>query len=157
MKNQNFLFTLVAILALNFIFLTAFASSTIPLSSITEPTSNLPLPKKDQIRIAQMRQFISLTSEEYGKLSGHKLNLIEKFTFKISQRRMAKMLKHYDYGDGPNTLSKISWLVKGLLLGPIALLLGYLFLKDDDRELIKWIWFGFAGFSIIVVALLLTL
>lgn len=157
MKKQNFLFTLVTIFALNFIFLTAFASSTFPLSSITEPASNSSLPKKDQIRIAQMRQFISMTPEEYGKLSGHKLNFLEKFTFKISQNRMKKMLKRYDYGDGPNTLSKISWLIKGLLLGPIALILGYIFLKDDDRELIKWIWFGFAGFSIIVVALLLTL
>ena len=157
MKKQNFLFTLVTIFALNFIFLTAFASLTFPLSSITEPASNSSLPKKDQIRIAQMRQFISMTPEEYGKLSGHKLNFLEKFTFKISQNRMKKMLKRYDYGDGPNTLSKISWLIKGLLFGPIALILGYIFLKDDDRELIKWIWFGFAGFSIIVVALLLTL
>jgi hypothetical protein len=67
------------------------------------------------------------------------------------------MLKQYDYGDGPNTLSKISWLLKGLLLGPIALLIGYLFLKDDDRELIKWIWFGIAGFAILVAAILLTM
>ena len=157
MKKQNILFSIVTIFVLNFIFLTAFAASTLPLSSITKPAANSSLPKKDQIRIAQMRQFISMTPEEYGKLSGHKLNFIEKFSFKISQHRMKKMLKRYDYGDGPNTLSKISWLIKGLLLGPIALIIGYLFLKDDDRELIKWIWFGFAGFSIIVVALLLTL
>ncbi len=157
MTNQKFRFSLVAIFALNFIFLTAFAASTIPLSSITEPTANSSLPKKDQIRLAQMRQFISMSPDEYGKLSGHKLNFLERFSFKISQHRMKKMLKRYEYGDGPNTLSKISWLLKGLILGPIALLIGYLFLKDDDRELIKWIWFGFAGFSIIVVALLLTL
>jgi hypothetical protein len=70
---------------------------------------------------------------------------------------MKKMLKHYEFGDEPTTLQKISWLLKGLLFGPIALLIGYLFFKDEERELIKWIWFGFAGFTIIVVALLLTL
>ena len=157
MKNQKFLFLLVTFFALNFIFLTTFAASTYSVSAISEPASNSSLPPKDQIRIAQMRQFISMTPEAYRKLSGYKLNFIEKFTFKISQHRMKKMLKRYDYGDGPNTVTKISWLLKGLFLGPIALILGYIFLKDDDRELIKWIWFGFAGFSIIVVALLLTL
>lgn len=60
------------------------------------------------------------------------------------------MLKHYSYGDSPTVLQKISWLLKGILLGPIALLIGYLFLKDEERKLIKWIWFGFAGWLIIL-------
>jgi hypothetical protein len=157
MKNNHLLFTLIAMFALNFICLTISAASMPLLSALPEPVASSHLSQKDKIRIAQMKQFISLTPEQYGKLSGHKLNFLERFSFNISQHRMKKMLKQYDYGDGPNTLSKISWLLKGLLLGPIALILGYLFLKDDDRELIKWIWFGIAGFAILVAAILLTI
>ncbi|MEO6547397.1 MAG: hypothetical protein ABIN94_05335 [Ferruginibacter sp.] len=108
-------------------------------------------------RVAQMKQFIGLTADRYGVLRGKKLNFLEKISFHVTQRRMKKMLKTYEYGDEPTTLQKISWLLKGLLFGPLALLFGYLFLKDEERELIKWIWFGFAGFAAIVVVLLLTL
>ncbi|MBS1918289.1 MAG: hypothetical protein JST87_18630 [Bacteroidetes bacterium] len=104
-----------------------------------------------------MQLFSKMTIADYEKLKGRKLNFFERLSFKLSQRRAKKMLKYYEYGEGPTTLQKISWLLKGLLLGPIALLLGYLFLKDDDRELIKWIWFGFAGFAAIVVIILLTI
>lgn len=64
------------------------------------------------------------------------------------------MLNQYDYGE-VGTFQKINWLVKGLVLGPIVVLLGYLFLQDEERELIKWAWFGFAGWVIIVAAILL--
>ncbi|HSN09946.1 MAG TPA: hypothetical protein VLS85_12980, partial [Hanamia sp.] len=91
-----------------------------------------------------------MTPAEYGKLRGKQLNFLERISFRLSQHRMKHMLKNYEYGDGPGTLQKISWLIKGLLFGPLALIIGYLFLKDDDRELIKWIWFGFIGFAAFV-------
>ena len=136
----------------------AVASSVIePSASSTATVTGPAHSPAMQLRIAQMKFFVGLTPEQYGNLKGKKLNLLEKMAFKVSQKRMKKMLQHYDYGDEPTTLSKISWLLKGLILGPIALLLGYLFLRDEERELIKWIWFGFAGFTAIVVALLLTM
>ncbi len=154
---QKLTFTLFAIFILHCNGWTALPSSTFPLYPKTETVNNPISSGKDQFHIAQMKLFISLTPEKYGELRGKKLNFLEKFSFKVSQRRMKKMLKHYEYGDGPTTLQKISWLLKGLILGPVALLLGYLFLKDEERELIKWIWFGFAGFTIVAVAFLLTL
>jgi hypothetical protein len=60
---------------------------------------------------------VSLTPEKYGELRGRKLNIFERFSFNTSQRRMKKMLQHYEYGDEPNTLQKISWLLKGFLFG----------------------------------------
>jgi hypothetical protein len=120
----------------------------------TEPADNTTLQKGDQLHIAQMKLFLSLTPATYGKLRGRKLHLPERIAFRLTQRRMKKMLTMYD-GDGPDTLQKISWFFKGLILGPIALILGYLLLKDDERELIKWIWFGFIGFAAILALLLL--
>jgi len=104
-----------------------------------------------------MRQFSKLTVADYEKLTGKKLNIFQRLSFRMTKHRVNNMLKAYYDGDGPTTLQKISWLIKGLILGPIALILGYIFLRGDDRELIKWIWFGFAGFAIIIGVVLLTI
>jgi len=154
---KKLILTLVTILVLNLHDWAAVPSISYPMSHKVEIPGDPVQSLKIKLRIIQMRQFIELTPEKYWELRGKKLNFVERFSFKTSQRRMKKMLKQYESGDGPTTLQKISWLLKGLILGPIALLIGYLFLKDEERELIKWIWFGFAGFVIIVVALLLSL
>jgi hypothetical protein len=154
---KRLLFTLLALLILNFNGWAISPSSTFPILHKIELVEHPVQSTNIQFRIDQMKLFISLTPEKYGELRGKKLNFPEKLSFKVSHRRMKKMLKHYEYGDEPTTLQKISWLCQGLLLGPIALIVGYLFLKDEERELIKWIWFGFAGFAIIFLALLLSL
>ena len=156
MKPQKIIFVIATIFALNFIGNPSFAISP-TLSANKESADNTHLSNEDQFRIAQMRVFVNMTAEQYGKLRGKKLNFFERISFRLSQHRMRHMLRSYDYGDGPGTLEKISWLIKGLILGPIALIIGYIILKDDERELIKWIWFGFIGFSAIVVIVLLTL
>ena len=117
-----------------------------PADSISKPT----LANNEKLKLQQMQFFAKMTMADYEKLHGSKLNFFEKLSFKLSQRRANKMLKHYNDGDSPTTLQKISWLFKGILLGPIALLIGYIFLKDEERELIKWIWFGFAGWLVIL-------
>jgi hypothetical protein len=155
MKLKKIFFAFAAIIALNFISPDAFAIAPGLSASRNEAIDNSHLTYKDQLRVAQMKMFISLTPDQYGKLRGKKLNFFGRIALRLTQHRMKQMLKSYDYGDGPDTLQKISWLLKGLLLGPIALILGYIFLKDDDRELIKWIWFGFIGFTAIVVGFLL--
>lgn len=157
MKSQKLLFILVAIFVLKSNCQAATPSYAVHIVSKSEKVDNTHLNEKDLSRVTQMKSFVSMTAEQYGKLRGKKLNFFERLSFKASQHRINQMLKHYEYGDGPATLQKISWLIKGLLFGPLALLLGYIFLKDDDRALIKWIWFGFIGFSAIVVILLLSL
>lgn len=156
MKFQKVILSLITIFILHFISNNAFAISPVVAASSVAADGNH-FSEKDQVRITQMRVFVNMTVEQYGKLRGKKLNFFERLSFKASQRRMSMMLKAYDNGDGPGTLQKISWLIKGLLFGPLALIVGYIFLKDDERELIKWIWFGFIGFAAIVVIILLTL
>ena len=155
MKPKKIFFVLAALFALNFTSHAAFVIAPRSSGLKNEVVNNSHLSYKDQIRVAQMKTFINLTPGQYGKLRGKKLNFFGRMAFRLSQHRMKQMLKSNDYGDGPTTFEKISWLLKGLLLGPIALILGYIFLKDDDRELIKWIWFGFIGFAALCVAFLL--
>jgi hypothetical protein len=111
-------------------------------------------PNQEKRRIAEMKLFVALTIPQYEKLKGKKMNRLEKFSFKLSQKRMRNMLKRYDYGE-VTTLEKISWLVRGIVLGPIAVLLAYIFTTENNRELITWVWFGFAGWAIIIAILLL--
>jgi hypothetical protein len=153
MKFQKVIFAFITIFILHFIGNNSFAISHVTtVNSVSADEKHLSA--KDQQMVAQMRIFVNMTVEQYGKLRGKKLNFFERLSFRASQRRMRLMLKAYDDGDGPTTLQKISWLLKGLLFGPIALIVGYIFLKDDERELIKWIWFGFIGFAAIAAIII---
>lgn len=157
MQKSKQLLILVTLLVFNYGAFAAVLPSTINETATTSVAPKKELSVTDALRVAQMKAFAGMTAEKYGELRGKKLNLLEKLAFKANQQRAKNLLKAYSKHDEPNVLSKISWLVKGLLFGPLALLFGYLFLKDDDRELIKWIWFGFAGFVAIVAIFLLTL
>ena len=112
--------------------------------------SNPPFKSIEQLKIFQMQRFAKMTLSEYEIQKGRKLNFFERLSFRSTQHRITKMLKQYDNEDGPSTLSKISWFIKGLLFGPLALIIGYIFLKEDERQVLKWAWFGFAGFLIIL-------
>ena len=151
MKFHKLLFTLVAVVALN------VTGHTIVPSSHTESAGNERHSEKEQYRLLQMKRYVAMTPGEYEKYRGKNLNFLERISFKLSQHRMRQLLEQYSYGDGPTTLQKISWLLKGLLFGPLALIVGYIFFKDEERELIKWIWFGFVGFAAILVATLLAI
>lgn len=122
--------------------------------SITAPAAKEKKAAAEQLRLQQLKLYTSLTLKEYETLKGRKLNFLERQFFKINQHRMKKVLKAYANGEGPTVLEKISWLCKGILLGPVAVLIAYIFLKDDDRELIKWAWFGCIGFAALLILLL---
>ncbi len=120
----------------------------------TTPANNEKKHLEIQQRLSQLKLYCSLSVKDYEKLRGKKLNFFGRQMFKLTQHRMRRVLKAYSYGDGPTTLEKISWLCKGILLGPIAVLLAYIFLKDEERELIKWAWFGCIGFAVLLVLVL---
>ncbi|MES1224761.1 MAG: hypothetical protein ABUT20_55230 [Bacteroidota bacterium] len=150
MSLPKLLFSLVAIFAFSFIGYSANAASV----NLSAAVKNEPLPDdKDHMR-RQLQWFAGLTLKDYESLRGKKLNMFEKFSFRINQRRAKQMLKHADW-DEVTVWQKISWCFKGLILGPIALILGYIFLKDEERVLIKWIWFGFAGWCAVLALILL--
>jgi hypothetical protein len=145
---------------ITFVTLSVNSFAIAPVSSIgtpnkTESVTDARLSKEPLIRILQMKQFARMTLKDYEIAKGRKLNFIERFDFHASQHRVNHLLKKHNYGDDFTFLQKFAWFGKGLVLGPIALLIGYIFLKDEERELIKWIWLGFA--TLIVVVLIITL
>jgi len=153
MPKQKLLLSLIMLISI----IPFSKASVSPSSFKTYLSEDHPRTSKENLRIAQMRFYTSLSLKEYQTLKGKKLNFIERKLFKASQQRMNKMLKAYDDGDGPTILQKMSWYLKGLVLGPIAVLLAYIFLKDEERELIKWTWFGFIGFVAAVILVIVSL
>lgn len=116
--------------------------------------------KKDlntQLKMNQMRAFTNMTTSDFEAKTGRKLNFLERFSFHLTQNRMKHMLNKSGRYDDFTAWEKISWFLKGLLLGPLAILLGYIFLKDENRELIKWIWFGSIGWVLIFAVFLLSI
>lgn len=145
--KQIFLFT--------FILLTcSFNTWAVAPSSIHSLPEASQTKDQDQLRVEQMKKFVRFTIADYEQLKGRKMNFLERASFKLTQKRMKKMIKAYDYGD-VSALQKIGWLLKGLLLGPIAVLLAYLFTTEDDRKLVKWAWIGFGGQLVLVGVILL--
>ncbi len=153
MNFRKLLVLPVMIFALQF---TAHASASSSFNPSVQVANVATPPGNKERMIAQMKWFAGLSIKDYEKLSGKKLSFFERISFKLNQRRVRQMLRHNDW-DEPTVLQKISWCFKGIILGPIALLLGYIFLRDEERELLKWIWFGFAGWCVIVAILLLSL
>lgn len=152
MNPNRFLHVLLTAALLS---LSLYGGAAVP-SDIRKDTVNVTAPvlSKQDVMITKMRILANLSIAQYSALHGKKLNAFEKLSFRLSQKRMKMMLKKYDYGE-VGTLQKISWLLKGLLLGPIAVAIAYIFLQDEERELIKWTWFGFAGFAAVILGILL--
>lgn len=96
-------------------------------------TKDSKLSFQEELKLAQMKWLANLSAADYEKYRGKKLGLVGKMAFKLNQRKVKKKLQRYDYGDEPNTLSKISWFVKGLILGPIAVALAYIFLPGETE------------------------
>ena len=136
----------------------SFAIAPVSLTSTpnkTESVTNAGLSREALMQIAQLKQFAGMTLKQYEIARGQKLNFIERFAFHAAQHRAKHLLKKDAYGDDFTFFQKLTWFGKGFVLGPIGLLLGYLILQDEERELIKWIWYGFAALivTLLVVAL----
>jgi hypothetical protein len=136
-----------------FLILCAGKVNALPLLSVSAPLNNTKfvadLTNKKIARIAQMRDFVKLSVADYEQMKGRKLTRVEKRFFKYNQKMVKQRLQIYD-GDITG-LMKLSWFLRGMVLGPIAILLAYLLLDEDERSvLLKWTWFGFGALVILV-------
>ena len=154
-----------------FLLLTAFCLLTTSFAAfeikhLSKKATEIFLPIGNDKKISLM-DLSTIGVNDFENLTGRHLKFFDRLAFKGAQKKLRhsinsdgtvnKRLLNYMSDDEVTTWSKISWLIKGLLLGPLAVLIAYIFLKDDERELIKWAWFGFAGFLIIGAVYLFTL
>jgi hypothetical protein len=109
----------------------------------------------------------TMSVKEFQEASGQKLNMFEKLAFKVSQRKLNKMIDA-DGNVDQKTVDKfamkelasgsdfnIGGLALGLLLSLIGVLLAYL-IGGKGSSLVKWSWYGAAiGAAIIILASIL--
>jgi len=158
MKNLFLLLTAFCFLSTSF--------GAFEIKHVSKKATEIFLPVGNDKKIS-LTDLSTINIKDFENLTGRRLKFFDRLVFKGAKKKLRhsinsdgtvnKRLLNYMSDDEVTTWSKISWLIKGLLLGPLAVLIAYLFLKDDERELIKWAWFGFAGFLIIGAVYLLTL
>ena len=88
MKPKKILFALAAIVALTFMSYADFAIAPVSVISKNEVAVNSHLSYKDRLMVAQMKAFMNMTGEQYGKLRGKRLNFFERISFRLSRHRM---------------------------------------------------------------------
>lgn len=106
-----------------------------------------------------IQDFVTMSPKKYAELTGKKLSLSQKISLKIAQAKVKKAMKKnkdiqlMNYTQGIDTSDfSIGGFVLGLLLGVIGVLIAYLI---GDQAVIKWSWYGFAVWGIIVLLALI--
>ncbi|MGZ5247387.1 MAG: hypothetical protein ACXWV5_10115 [Flavitalea sp.] len=146
--------------ALRFSFLmVAFLFVLQNVSAFVSPASMTSNPKPSPFTNMTVKEFLTLTPKKYQEMTGTKMKLSQKVSLKIAQSKVKKMAKKnpdmniMPFTQGIDTSDfSIGGFVLGLLLGVIGVLIAYLI---GDQQIIKWSWYGFAIWGIIVLLAIL--
>ena len=157
MKKAFLLFTAFLILA------SSFAATTVLIPKLKADETYIPIGVNEKRISLQELSTISMGNLE--KLTGKKMSLMDKLSFKIAQRTLRKSIK----ADGTIENKKIEKFFSkrhgetgfhlggfalGFLLGLIGVLIAYLIRDDYKRNRVKWAWIGFGVWIILYLILL---
>ena len=135
----------------------AFPPATLPGTDSTATTAAMPKDFKDLTPDQKrefMKQFSQMSAADYEKMTGKKLNGVERLSLKLTQQRMKHQLKGRAAGEGLFANFNIGGFLLGFLLGLIGVLLAYIFSKDSDLRRWSWLGLGIAVvFYIIILAI----
>jgi hypothetical protein len=126
-------------------------------SAVIRPVENEVPASMAALKYLQASEFVKLSVSEYTKLTGKKLNFLQKLSFKVTKMKMKhdlkknSSLKITDYIDGDGTTFQIDilWLLLGLLLPVIGVLIAYLTKQESYK--ITSAWIGFGAFILVAV------
>jgi hypothetical protein len=143
-------------------FLALFAALSIMISSFAAfPLVDKPAKKASEIMIPigknmqiSLLDLAMISPSQFEKLTGKKMNLVDKAGFRIAQKdlrksinsdgtvnnqKIAKLLKKADGSSGFN----LGGFALGFLLGLIGVLIAYVISDDNKKARTKWAWIGF--------------
>jgi hypothetical protein len=129
-------------------------------ASVPEPG---PIPRNKTIEGKIALELSKDSQSDYGVFTTRKFNFFERLVARVMQIKLRKRLS----GKGAikkNELEKLLFIadrsrsgfhaggfILGLLLGPVGVLISYLFKDEHKRRRIKWSWLGFAVWVAIIL------
>ena len=152
MKKTFILFLLIAVVSATY-----SSTNTIPVSS-KNPSINATevyVPIGTNGQLISLMDLSEISVKEFEKLSGKKMNLKDKVSFKMKQRELKKNI-NYDGSFSKKRVEKyfnkaalggafsLSGLALGLFLSLIGVLIAYLITKGDKKGRVTWAWIGAA-------------
>jgi hypothetical protein len=129
------------------------ATTKFSVSISNPPGSVIPAHTNDML----LQQFLNLTPKKYYALTGKKLNLGQKISLKLTQRKVKRMIRKGEPIDlvamqkrlDTSDFNLLGFLL-GLILNVIGVLIAYL-IGHDNPNLIKWAWIGVVIQSILIL------
>jgi hypothetical protein len=133
----------------------------VPSHKLAIKASEVLIPIGKEGQLISLQELSVISTHDIQKLTGEKMSLSEKISFKAAQRQ----LRHSIHRDG--TLDKnfgrmmgggVHWggLALGFFLFLIGVLIAYLIKTGDTKGRIKWAWIG-AAISFVVFGTILIL
>lgn len=148
MKSKIYALLTGVVLMLAFNTAHAFTASTIIVKPVSSATTIDPNP----LAHISAKQFLTLTPKDYQKLTGKKLNFLEKIQFKMVQRKVKKMVKKGEVVtmadvqkkfEEMGTMNILGFLL-GLILGPVGVIIALILKEtgDVDPSVLRWSLYG---------------
>jgi len=151
MKKAFILFLLIAVVSAGY-----SSTNSIPVSS-TNPSIKatdvyVPIGKNGQL--ISLMELSEISVKDFESLSGNKMKLKDKVSFKMKQRQLKKNI-NYDGSFSKKRVKKyfndaalfggaisLGGLALGLFLNLIGVLIAYLITTGDNKGRIRWAWIG---------------
>ena len=105
-----------------------------------------------------------ISTSDFQKMTGNKMNLLNKFSFKITQYKLRQNInrdgtfsrKSMAKFFGGETGFHLGGFALGFCLGLIGILIAYLIKDDYKPNRVKWAWIGWGVFVAIALTISLT-
>lgn len=143
---------LVLLCASFLIIASSFASFNVVLPKLRADQTYVPIGKTG--KKISLLELSTIHSADLEKITGRKMGFLEKFSFRITQKKLKKSIKADGTIDNKKLnkfLSKrdgdtgfhVGGFALGFFLGLIGVLIAYLINDDYKHNRVKWAWIGF--------------
>lgn len=147
---------IISVVVFHFFFF-LFAYSTVVTEVTPLKASEVYLPVGKSGKMISLLDLSQIRVKDFEKLTGKDMKLFDKIGFKLAQKKLRRSINN-DQTLNKKQIEKylrkdtqkgtaISWggLLLGIFLGPIGVLIAYLFKDDNRKQRINWAWIGFAA------------
>ena len=160
MKQKMYALSLGVIALLAFNTADAFTALT-----IIAPATTIKIKDPNPLSLITAKQFLTLTPQKFGELTGKKMNLVQKLELKMLQHKVKKMVKRGEIVtmadvqkkfDDLNSMNVLGFLL-GLVLGPVGLIIALILKETGDvgSDVVRWSLYGLLVWLAIVLIVII--